>query len=116
VLFPLHPVDRIELRGDLGTPGDVRRVITDRFGNAPSAGRVEEVANAIRAIYRQKGYWQARVTPRIEETHNPDRATMAFEIVAGPRALIGSIDIDEVDASDQPVSGGPIALRVGGAL
>src|SRR6185503_11926052 len=33
VLFPLHPVDRIEVRGDLGMPGDLRRIIADRFGN-----------------------------------------------------------------------------------
>jgi outer membrane protein insertion porin family len=112
-LFPLHPVDRIELRGDLGMAGDVRRAITDRFGNAPSAGRVEEVAEAIRTIYRQKGYPQARVTPRIEQTHNPDRATMAFDIAAGPRARIGTIEITEVDAAGVPVSGGPFALRVG---
>ena len=85
VLFPLHPVDRLEFRGELGAPGDLRRTITERFGNAPSGGRLTEIAEAVRALYRQKGYSQARVTPRIEEMHNPDRATMAFDIVAGPQ-------------------------------
>jgi outer membrane protein insertion porin family len=115
VLFPLHPVDRLEFRGELGTPGDLQRTIAERYGNAPSAGRVMEVAEAIRALYRQKGYAQARVTPRIEETHNPDRATMAFDIVAGPRSAIGSVQVDEVDASDRPVTPGPLGIRVGAA-
>ena len=112
VLFPLHPVDRIELRGDLGMPGDLRRIITDRFGNAPSAGRANEVAEAVRTIYRQKGYPKATVTPRIEATHDPDRATMALEITAGPRTPIGAVDVDEVDATDRPVPPGPLAIRI----
>ena len=113
VLFPLHPVDRVEVRGELGMPGDLRRIITERYGNAPSAGRAEEVAEAIRTLYRQKGYPRASVTARIEETHNPDRATMAFDIVAGPRAAIGAVNVDEVDASDRPVPPGPLGVRIG---
>ena len=112
MLFPLHPVDRIELRGDLGMPGDLRRIVTDRFGNAPSAGRVNEVAEAIRTLYRQKGYPKASVMPTIEQTHNPDRATMAFEIVPGPRTPIGAVNVDEVDAADRPVQAGPLAIRI----
>jgi outer membrane protein insertion porin family len=112
VLFPLHPVDRMEFRGTLGlSEGDLRRVFAERFGEAPSAGRAEEIAGAVRAFYRDRGYPAAEVTPRIEETHNPDRATMAFEIRAGSRASIGRIDVEEVDSSGQAVFGGiPIAV------
>jgi outer membrane protein insertion porin family len=114
VLFPLHPVDRMEFRGILGLQeADLRRLVTDRFGTAPSAGRTEEVAEAIRALYRGRGYEAVRVTPRIEETHNPDRATMAFDIAAGPRAAIGRVEIDEIDATDQRVPPGNIAVRAG---
>ena len=113
VLFPLHPVDRIDLRGDLGMPGDLRRIISDRYGNAPSAGRASEVAEAVRTLYRQKGYPKATVMPRIEETHNPDRATMVFEIAAGTRSAIGAVNIDEIDATDRSVPPGPMAVRIG---
>ena len=114
VLFPLHPVDRMEFRGALGlSERDIRRLMTDRFGAAPSAGRVEEVTAALRALYRDRGFPQARVTPRIEETHAPDRATMAFEIQAGSRATIGLVDVNEVDASGRSVGPGGISLRVG---
>ena len=114
VLFPRHPVDRMEFRGALGlSEGAIRRVMTEQFGTAPAAARVEEAADALRGLYRTRGYPQAQVTPRIEETHNPDRATMAFDIQAGPRASIGRVDIDEVDGTDRPVTPGNIAVRAG---
>jgi outer membrane protein assembly complex protein YaeT len=114
VLVPLHPVDRIEFRGVLGlSEDDVRDLITERFGPAPSAGRVEDVAEAVRTIYRQRGYASVRVTPAIEETHAPDRATMVFEIDAGARAAIAGVEIDEVDSADRRVAPGDVAIRVG---
>jgi len=113
VLFPLHPVDRMEFRGTLGLSEDeIQRVFTERFGAAPSAGRAGDIAEALRAFYRDRGYASAEVTPRIEETHNPDRATMAFDIRAGSRASIGRVDVDEVDGSGRPVPGG-VPIRVG---
>ena len=114
ILVPAHPVDRMEFRGMLGlSEADLRRDMTDRFGEAPSAGRAEEVADALRALYRDRGYPQAVVTTRIEETHDPDRATMAFVIRAGRRAMISRVDIDEVDATDRSVPPGDVAVRVG---
>ena len=113
VLYPLHSVDRMEFRGTLGLSEDeIGRVFTERFGAAPSAGRAAEVAEAMRAFYRDRGYASAQVTPRIEETHNPDRATMVFDIRAGPRASIGRVDVDEVDGRGQPVLGA-VPIRVG---
>jgi outer membrane protein assembly complex protein YaeT len=114
VLVPLHPVDRMEFRGALGlSEDDVRQVITERFGPAPSAGRVQDVAEALRTIYRERGYASARVTSRIEETHAPDRATMVFEIEAGSRAAIAGVEIDEIDSADRRVTPGEIGIGVG---
>jgi outer membrane protein assembly complex protein YaeT len=114
VLVPLHPVDRMEFRGALGlSEDDVRQVITERFGPAPSAGRVQDVAEALRTIYRERGYASARVTSRIEETHAPDRATMVFEIEAGARAAIAGVEIDEIDSADRRVTPGEIGIGVG---
>ena len=114
VLVPLHPVDRMEFRGMLGLPEDeIRSIITERFGVAPSAGRVQEVADALRLLYSERGYPAAQVTPKIEETHAPDRATMAFDIQSGPRAIIGRLDIDEIDASDRRLPAGNLGVRVG---
>ena len=114
VLFPLHPVDRIEFRGTLGLPErEIRRVITERFGTAPPATRVDEVTAALRGLFAERGYPAARITPRLEETHEPDRATMAFEIAAGARATIGRVEVDEVDAGDRRVAPGDVGIRAG---
>jgi outer membrane protein assembly complex protein YaeT len=113
VLFPLHPVDRMEFRGMLGvSEDDLRDVFTERFGAAPPASRAEEVAGAIRAFYQDRGYPSAQVVHRVEETHAPDRATLAFDIQSGPRAVIGRVEIDEVDGTGRTVPG-ELALRSG---
>src|SRR5437868_2897187 len=49
----------------------------------------------------------------VRETVTHLMSVNRFEIVAGPRATIGAINLDEVDASDRPVSAGPIAVRIG---
>ena len=102
VLVPLHPVDRLAFRGTLGvSENDVRDVVVERFGEAPSAGRLEEVQEALRLWYRDRGYAAVQITPSIEETHNPDRATMTFDIVAGVRARIGRLEITVIGGGQQ---------------
>ena len=80
VLFPLHPVDRIEFRGTLGLSED------DSAAWSPSASARAPAAGAPRRSPRRCAPSTAtaatrrrEVTPRIEETHNPDRATLVFD-------------------------------------
>jgi len=95
VLFPIHAVDRVEFRGMLGLPeGDLRRAIAERFGPAPPASRAEDVVQALRLVYRDRGYLQPRIAPGVEITHNPDRASLVLQIDSGPRAVIRSIEFD----------------------
>jgi len=94
VLVPSHPVDRVEFAGSLGiAEGDLRNIVTDRFGDAPPASRAEEIISTLRVAYRDRGYPTAQVTSRIVETHDPDRATMVLDIAAGARAVISDVFI-----------------------
>ena len=114
VLVPLHPVDRVEFRGTLGvSEGDLRRVVTERLGRVPAASRAGEAADALGLLYRQRGYPGAQITPRVEETHDPDRATLVFEIVAGRRARIAEVRITPVDAREADTLIGVPDIRVG---
>jgi outer membrane protein insertion porin family len=114
VLFPLHPVDRIEFRGELGmSEGEIRQTVSDRFGVAPGADRAEVVADALAAFYRDRGYTAASVTPQIEATHDPDRATMFLDIEAGQQMRIGRVDIDQVDGGTPPATADTLAVRAG---
>ena len=101
VLVPLHPVDRVEFRGALGlAEGELRRALAERFTTTPSAGQADDVAVLLRQLYTSRGYPNARVTPRIEETHDPDRATLTLDIAAGARSMIARVDLDQVDIAD----------------
>ncbi len=107
LLVPVHVVDRLEFRGTLGIAEDtLRRVVVQRFGNAPVASRAEEVARALQTVYRERGYVQATVMPRIEITHKPDRATMVLDINAGPRPVIREIDTNSDDPADRAALAG----------
>ena len=112
VLIPVHLVDRLEFRGTLGIPEDtLRRLVVQRFGNAPVASRADEVARALQAAYRERGYVQATITPRIEITHKPDRATMVLDINAGPRPVIRDIVVNSEDPADRAaLAGSSIAV------
>jgi len=107
LLVPVHIVDRLEFRGTLGLPEDtLRRVVVQRFGNAPVASRADEVARALQTAYRERGYVQATITPRIEITHKPDRATMVLDINAGSRPVIREIDANSEDPADRSALAG----------
>ncbi len=114
ILLPLHPVDRIEFRGVLGLfEPEIRQVVTDRFGVAPPAARAEGVAAAITALYRDRGYASVQVVPQVEATHDPDRATMAFDIQAGRRATIGRVEVEQVSGEGRLEAPGDIGVRAG---
>jgi outer membrane protein insertion porin family len=114
VLFPSHPVDRVEFRGMLGvSEEDLRRVVTDRFGRTPAAARRDEVAARLRAAYRDRGYPAAQVTARLEETHNPDRATLVLDIAAGRQARIADVRITQVEERDSGIVIGAPDIRRG---
>jgi outer membrane protein insertion porin family len=102
VLMPLHPIDRIEFKGMLGLPEDaLLRAVVDRFGSSPRASRTPEIIDALRAEYRRRGYATPRIDSSLVETHDPDRATLIFEINAGRRMTIVDRRFTQRDADVQ---------------
>ncbi len=102
VLLPRHPIDRIEFTGRAElSEDDLRRLITDRFGNSPSTSRLNEVTEALRLEYRRRGYPAAKLSTRLDITHDPDRATLVIEVNPGPRARILDVRITQVDATER---------------
>jgi outer membrane protein insertion porin family len=102
VLLPRHPIDRIEFVGRIElSAGDLRGLVTERFGNSPSTNRLNEVTEALRLEYRRRGYPAAKLTPRLEATHDPDRSTLFIDVAPGPRARILDVRITQVDATER---------------
>jgi outer membrane protein insertion porin family len=96
-LTPIHVVSRVEFTGNVSAPGvdvgQLRRAVTDRYGNSPPLGRIAELAVAMTEILRQRGYTRAEVTPRVELARGSERAALVFSINPGVRTTIGSIAI-----------------------
>ena len=61
------------------------------------------MVDTLRAHYRRHGFAAARVTTRVEETHDPDRATLILDIDAGPRAVVASVQVIQVDQDEHGV-------------
>jgi outer membrane protein assembly complex protein YaeT len=89
-LAPIQTVTRVRFTGQLGlSEGAVRSRMSERFGQTPALSRASEVAAWIGQVYQEHGYLGATVTvapPVIE--HDPERATLVFDIASGPRTTI----------------------------
>jgi len=96
-LVPIHPVARIRFEGLSGAPGvnagALRRGIVDRYGVSPPLGRVADMTRILADALRERGYLAARITPRAELEHTPERATLVFAIEPGTRTAIGEVEI-----------------------
>lgn len=102
LLVPRHAVQAVEFRGQLGLPEeDLRQTMVERFGPLPPASRSNDVARALTDLYRQRGFVRARVEPRVQELHDPDRAVMTFTIDAGTRAPIQRVDVEGLEPPDR---------------
>ena len=84
VLVPAHPIDRVEFEGALRVDeDDLRRLVVDELGPTPRAAQAGGATEALKRALRDRGYPQAEVVARVQETHNPDRATLVFAVNAG---------------------------------
>jgi outer membrane protein insertion porin family len=94
-LIPLHTIQRIGFAGNVAlSEGTLRRTVTDRFGESPPVGRAEDAARLLEDFYAQNGHPWAKVTPLLEERHDPDRTLLTFQIDAGPEAKVRNVEID----------------------
>jgi outer membrane protein assembly complex protein YaeT len=93
-LIPIHAVQRIDFRGNLGlSAGLLRRTVVNKFGSTPPVGRAVEVARTLEQLYRDHGYLRATVRSRATEKHDPDRTLLEFEIDAGHRAVVRAVEV-----------------------
>jgi outer membrane protein insertion porin family len=90
VVDPIHTVTKVDFRGQLGlSEGSLRDKMVERFGQTPPVSRAADVAAALQQLYEDQGYLSASVKPGapiIE--HDPDRATLVFDVASGPRTTI----------------------------
>ena len=91
-LIPLQVVEQLEFHGILGLSSDqLREAIAERYGPNPRLDLVDEAVQTLTALYRDQGYLNPRVVADVERSR--ERDTMVFEINAGPRVRIGTIEL-----------------------
>ena len=98
-LVPVHPIERVSFSG-ADVPGvdegRLRRLVTERYGGLPTAGRAPEAARLVEDQLKTSGYLRATVSPRLEVLHAPDRSTLWFDLAPGERTRVGEIKMDGV--------------------
>ncbi len=110
VLTPVHPIDRIELRGTLGLD---RRAL-ERAALEPSGGQVKGVrpdaarASVLRLLV-EEGFARPAAEVAIEQSHEVHRATLVLSIEAGPRQRIGQVLV----TGEAPVDRADVTTRAG---
>jgi outer membrane protein assembly complex protein YaeT len=97
VLTPIHPVSRIRFTGSVSRPGiDVgalKRAIADRYGAAPPVGRTTDMVRILTDSLVESGYLHPNINPVVQLEHNPERATLSFDVDSGDRTMIGEVEI-----------------------
>ena len=87
-------VTALVFRGDLGLPaGDLRAAVTDHYTSTPPVTRAGDIARMLTTLCRDHGYVLAQVVEHVEPAPEPDRATLAFDIKAGPRVRAGDLSV-----------------------
>jgi outer membrane protein assembly complex protein YaeT len=87
-------VTQIVFRGDLGLPaGELRAAVIERYTSTPPIARGSDIARMLETLCRDHGFRRAQVAERVEPDPQPDRATLAFEVKAGPRVKAGALSV-----------------------
>jgi outer membrane protein assembly complex protein YaeT len=93
-LVPAQRIRRIQFEGSLGLPeGDLRRIVIERHSASPPASRAPQIAATLQGVYRDRGYPKADIAARVDADRDPSNAAMVFAIRPGPRARVGTIEI-----------------------
>jgi outer membrane protein assembly complex protein YaeT len=96
-LSPVHPVTQIQFAGRTNEPGidesALRRAVTDRYGTTPPLARAADMARIVEDALADRGYRHAVATPRAQVEHDPERATLVFQLEPNARTMIGDIDL-----------------------
>lgn len=87
-------VTQLVFRGDLGvSAGALRAAVVERYTASPPLSKAAEIARALETLCYDHGYVRARVAEHVEPAPQPDRATLAFEVTAGPQVRAGQLAV-----------------------
>ena len=111
-LQPLVVIDRIEFEGDIEiSTGELRDAIRQSHGASFEASMVESATRTIQDVYQSRGFFQSRVSTRLERTGSGRTLYVAVE--PGPRALIAQIFVTGISSTLYSFTLNRLDLEVG---
>ena len=113
-LFPAQRVRRIVFEGSLGlSESDLRRTIVERHGASPPLARSAQAVATLQTVYRDRGYPKAEIAVRAGDDADSSNVSMVFSIRPGPRARLGTIEVQGAPREPAPQVLSELDLRVG---
>ena len=117
VQFRLTPLQRIvayRMDGDFGVPGrDLERAIRDRVGSTPTADQVEQALSAVHDVLGERGYLQPDLASRLVPLDTEGNVRLVVEGSAGPRWVLGRIQVTGMDGTGADDSSAVLGLVPG---
>jgi outer membrane protein assembly complex protein YaeT len=114
-LTPMHSVTDIEFEGSVGvSEGDLRRVISERYGDSPPVGRADAAARTLEQFYATRGFLRAEVEPQVVVRPGSYRTVLTFNIESGTQARVGMVEITGLSSATEAARvASELGLRVG---
>ena len=101
-LVPLQRIVAIDVRGDAGIgPAEIRTQLDEAFGATPSTTRLPAMVDLLRTLYADRGYRGAQISSRLAPGETPEVVHVVFDIQAGPRARLTTLELRGVPPGDQ---------------
>ena len=95
LVLPVRLVKAFEFRGTLGLSRRLlRNELRARYGELPALDRVPGAVRLLEALYRDRGYLNARVVVAPSDEPEDGRTTLVFEIDAGAQARVASLVVE----------------------
>ena len=94
-LIPVRKITSISVAGNPVLPAqEIRRVVSDRFGATPSTNRTNEMMRRLTDYYRERGFEEASVLPRVQDDDStPEESELVLTIEAGRRVAVGEVAV-----------------------
>lgn len=93
-VVPVHPIDRLELRGTLGVEARaLERGVLAQFGGRVASVTSEGARAAVLQLLTDEGYARPTVDVALEQTHDVHRSTLVLHVEAGPRLRVGRVTV-----------------------
>lgn len=94
-VVPVHPIDRLQLRGSLGLDQQtLERGILAQVGGRIGAATPDAARAAVLQLLTDEGFARPSVEVTLEQTHDVHRSTLVLTVDAGPRLRVGRVTVE----------------------